>query len=550
MAFHQEAPRMPSPLSTTRRRTLAAHLATICLPWALATAPLHTLAQPKAGGELRIALSYDPSSLDPHFAATSGNVTVSSHFFDCLVNTDPAGQYVPGLALSWRTVDPTTWEVKLRPGVKFTDGSPFTADDVAFSLERPAKVLNSPGPFTSYTKPITRIQVVDALTLRLKTAEPYGPLPGDLASIFIVSKKAAANASTEDFNSGKALVGTGPYQFASYKRGESVNMVRNAAYWGEKSAWEKVNIRFIPTDPARVAALLSGDVDMIEGVPPSDMPRLKLDAKLQVVQRSTWRTLFLHLNHGAADDAAVFTDKASGKPLGRNPLKDIRVREALSLGLNREALVKTALEGFAAPAGQVVAEGVSGFDPALKPGGYDVAGAKKLLADAGYPQGFGIVLTVPNNRYINDDQVGQTVVQLWSRIGIAAKLQAMPMATYVPKMKNGEFGAALLGWGTLGADFGLRTLLGTPDPAKGWGTWNWGKYSNPKLDAQIAASLGSTDPAKRDANARLAMAIAMKDFAVLPTHYQFASWAMRKGLGYPGRLDEFTFAQQVRVQQP
>lgn len=502
-------------------------------------------AQSKPGNELRIALSYDPSSLDPHFASTAGNITVSSHFFDCLVHVDPSGKYVPGLATSWKAVEPTVWEIKLRQGVHFHDGSQLTAEDVAFSLERPAKIVNSPGPFTSYTKSITAIKIIDPQTLRLTTAEPYGPLPGDLSSIFIISKKVAANATTEDFNSGKAVVGTGPFVFASYKRGDAVTMTRNANYWGEKSPWEKVAMRFVPADPARVAALLAGDVDMIEGVPPSDMPRLKSDARLKVQQRTTWRTLFLHLNHGAADSAAVFTTR-SGEPLGKNPLKDIRVREALSKGLNRQALVQTALEGFAAPAAQIVAPGIVGFNGNLKVEAYDVEGAKKLLAQAGYPDGFGITLAVPNNRYIADDQIGQTVGQLWGRIGVKVKLDAMPMATYVPKMKNGEFGVALLGWGTMGADFGIRTLLGTPDANKGWGTWNWGKYSNPRVDELVHASLQSTDPAARDTKAREAMALAMHDYAVLPTHYQFASWAMRKGVSYAGRIDEFTLAAQVK----
>ena len=525
----------------TRRAALAAAV----LATTLAVAAPGAIAQPKAGGELKIALSYDPSSLDPHFAATAGNVTVSSHFFDCLVHVDADGKYVPGLATSWRAIDPTTWEIQLRRGVKFHDGSEFTAEDAQFSLERPARVVNSPGPFTSYTKAITGIQVVDAHTLRLKTAEPYGPLPGDLASVFVVSKKAATGAVTDDFNSGKAMVGTGPYVLGGYKRGDNVTMTRNAGYWGEKSAWEKVTIRFITAEAARVAALLAGDVDMIEGVPPSDMARLKSDPRVQVRQRTTWRTLFLHLNHGAADGAPVFTAKGGG-PLGKNPLKDPRVREALSKGLNRQALVQAALEGFAAPAAQIVAPGIVGFNAGLKVEPYDPDGARKLLAEAGYPNGFGITLAVPNNRYVNDDQVGQTVGQLWSRIGVQVKLEAMPMATYVPKMKSGEFGAALLGWGTMGADFGLRTLLGSVDPAKGWGTWNWGGYSNKAMDERVLAALASTDPARRDANAREAMALALKDYAVLPTHYQFASWAMKKGLQYPGRIDEFTFANFVK----
>ncbi len=502
-------------------------------------------AQPKAGDELKIALSYDPSSLDPHFAASAGNITVSSHFFDCLVQVSPEGKYVAGLAVGWRAIDPTTWEIKLRKDVKFHDGSDFTAEDVQFSLERPAKIVNSPGPFTSYTKSITSIQVVDSHTLRLKTAEPYGPMPGDLSSIFIVSKKAAGNATTEDFNSGKAMVGTGPYVFGSYKRGDSVSMTKNANYWGQKSAWDKVTIRFVTADAARVAALLAGDVDVVEAVPPSDLPRLKTDARLSVQQRTTWRTLFLHLNHSAPDNSPMFTAKGGG-PLGKNPLKDARVREALSKGLNRQALVQTSLEGFGTPAAQIVAPGIVGFNPALKPEAYDLEGAKKLLADAGYPNGFGITVVVPNNRYIGDDQVGQTVGQLWSRIGVQVKLETMPYSTYVPKMKTGEFGVALLGWGTMGADFGLRTLLGTPDATKGWGTWNWGKYSNKAVDDLVHAALQSTDPAKRDANAREAMTLALKDYAVLPTHYQFASWAMKKGLTYAGRIDEFTFANLIK----
>jgi peptide/nickel transport system substrate-binding protein len=496
--------------------------------------------------ELKIAQSTDPSSLDPHFAAVAGNLAVSAHFFDALVNVDPAGRYVPGLAVSWTALDATTWEFKLRPGVKFHDGAELTAEDVAFSLERPAKVVNSPGPFTSYTKMIASMQVVNPLTLRIRTTEPYAPLPGDLASVYIVSKKAAANASNEDFNAGRALVGTGPFTLGAFKRGDSLTMNRHAAYWGEKSPWDKVTLRFITADPARVAALLSGDVDIIESVPPADMPRLKADSRFSLKQRPTWRTLFLQLNHGAVPKSPWFTDKA-GQPLEQNPLKDIRVREALSKGLNRQGLVQVALDGFATPAAQIIGIGLVGFNPNLRGAdGYDPEGAKKLLAEAGYPNGFTITLAAPNNRYINDEQVAQAVAQLWSRIGVQAKVVTMPMSTYVPKMRNGDFGAALLGWGTMGADFGLRTLLGSIDPAKGWGGWNWGKYSNPKLDELIHAALTAPDTARRHDAAQVAMAAAMKDYAALPTHYQLATWAMRPGLNYVGRIDEFTFAHQVK----
>jgi len=527
-------------MQATRRTLLTAGIALA----ATLTTAVPTMAQ-SAVAELKIGLSSEPSSLDPHFAAVAANLALSSHFFDALVNVDPAGAYVPGLALSWAQLDATTFEFKLRPGVKFHDGSAFTAEDVVFSLERPAKVLNSPGPFTSYTKMIASMQIVNPLTLRIKTSEPYAPLIGDLSSVYIVSRKAAAAATTEDFNSGKAAVGTGPFRFAAYKRGESITMARNADYWGEKAAFEKVTARIITSDPARLAALLSGDVDMIESVPPADMPKLKADAKFAVKQRATWRTLFLQLNHAAADNSPNFTDK-SGTPLEHNPLKDVRVREALSKGLNRQALVKAALDGFAMPAAQIIGVGLVGYNAEAKLEAYDPEGARKLLAEAGYPNGFAITLAAPNNRYINDDEVAQAVAQLWSRIGIQAKVVTMPMTTYVPKMRNGEFGAALLGWGTMGADFGLRTLLGSIDPAKGWGGWNWGKYSNPKLDELVMGALTAPSAAKRQETAQRAMALAMKDYAALPTHYQLATWGMRANLDYAGRIDEFTFAHQVK----
>lgn len=507
---------------------------------------VHSASAQAPGSDLKIALSSAPSSLDPHFAAIAPNIAMSAHFFDALVNVDPAGRFIPGLALSWTQLDATTFEFKLRAGVKFHDGSEFGAEDVVYSLDRPSRVVNSPGPFTSYTKMIASVQVVGPLVLRIKTVEPYAPLPADLSTVYIVSRKAAAQATTEDFNTGKAVVGTGPYKFASHKRGESVSMVRNHDYWGEKAAFENAMFRMITSDSARHAALLAGDVDLIENVPPADMPKLKTDPRFQVRERSSWRTLFLQLNHGAPERSPHFTDK-SGNPLESNPLKDIRVRQALSKGLNRPALVQGALEGFAKPAAQIVAEGLIGFNSSLQVEPADVPAARRLLAQAGYPNGFGITLAAPNNRYIRDEEVVQTIAQLWSRIGVQVKVVTMPMATYVPKMRSGEFGAALLGWGALGGDFGLRTLLGSIDPAKGWGTWNWGRYSNPELDSAIMAAFTAPTPMRRHEAAQHAMALAMKDHAALPTHYQLASWAMRKDLDYVGRVDEFTFAHQVKM---
>ena len=203
--------------------------------------------------DLKIALAADVSSLDPHYLNIAPNVGFASHIFDALVNVDASGHLIPGLATSWRAVDATTWEFTLRRGVKFHDGSDFTAEDVIFSLDRPATLTRSPGPFTSYTKQIATKQIVDPYTVRLTTKTPYGPLALDMSAIFIVSKKAAENATTDDFNSGKALIGTGPYKFLSFRRGEKIVLKRNDDYWGAKSDWDKVTFRIITSAAPRLA---------------------------------------------------------------------------------------------------------------------------------------------------------------------------------------------------------------------------------------------------------------------------------------------------------
>jgi len=496
--------------------------------------------------ELKIGLFADVSTLDPHFNNIAPNISLATHLFDALINVDPNGHLAPGLATAWRAVDATTWEFKLRRGVKFHDGSEMTATDVVFSLDRPATLINSPGPFTSYTKQIVGKQIVDPYTLRLKTATPYGALPLDVSTIFIVSKKAAEHATQEDFNSGKALIGTGPFKFSAFTRGDRIVLVRNDAYWGPKPDWDKVTFRIMTSDGARLAALLAGEVDAIENVPPADVARIQSDPKFAVVRKTSWRTIFWTLDQ-SRDVSPYIADK-DGKPLTRNPLKDIRVRQAISKAINRPLMAERVLDGLGVPASNIVAPGILGYSNALKVEQYDPEGAKKLLAAAGYPNGFNLTLHGPNNRYINDERVAQTVAQFLSRIGIATKVETLPLSVYFGKARNGAFSMALLGWGTLAGDFGLRTLVGTADPATGWGTWNWGKYSNPKVDKLVQSSLASVDEKQRAQLAEQAATVALQDYAVIPLHHQYATWAMRKGLTYTPRIDEFTLAHQFHPQ--
>jgi peptide/nickel transport system substrate-binding protein len=498
-----------------------------------------------AAAELRIGLSADVTTMDPHFVAAAPNLTVQQHVFEGLVRVDPRGRVTPGIAASWSTPDPLTWELKLKPGIKFHDGSDLTIEDVVFSLERPLAIKGSPGGFETYVRPITAKQIVDKHTLRLKTAAPYGPLLQDLALVLIVSRRAAASASSVDFDSGKAAVGTGPFKLVKFARGDRVTLARHDGYWGGRAEWDSVTLRMLPNDPTRTAALLSGDIDAIENVPTADLARLRKSAAHRLVQTVSWRTILLHLDQSRTPPPDVL-DKA-GKPLKVNPFKDARVRLAMSKAINRQALAERVMEGLALPASNVVSTSVIGHDPEVKPEAYDPDGAKKLLAEAGFPNGFKMTLATPNNRYINDEQIAQACAQMFSRIGITTQVDAMPVAAYFGKARNREFGAALLGWGSLAADLALRSLALTPNADKGHGTWNWAGYANPALDKLVERSLATVDPEKREAAARAASALAAREVAFIPLHYQIVTWAMRRQLDYAARTDEFTLAHHFKT---
>ena len=496
-----------------------------------------------AAADLRIGVSADITSLDPHHTNIAPNNNALWHVFEALTHVDADARLVPGLAESWRAVDGTTWEFKLRRGVKFHDGAEFNADDVIASIERAKRMEASGGQFAGFVKPIKEAKAVDALTLRFTTEKPYAMLPYDLNSLFIISRKAAA-AATEDFNNGKFTIGTGPFKLASFKRGDRVELARNDAYWGAKVPWDKASLRILPTDPARIAALVTGDVDMIDSIPTADAAKLKTNANFRLAQKVSWRTLLFHLDQ-YRDHPPGVTAK-DGKPLATNPFKDIRVRQAISKALNRTAIAERVMEGFALPASNIVSPPVFGYVKALIPDPFDPEGAKKLLADAGYKDGFTLTVAAPNNRYVNDDQIAQAAAQMLARIGLQVKVETHPAATYFTKARNGDFAFALLGWGSFSGDLALRTLLATPDAAKGYGGWNWGRQSLPRLDQLLDQGFATTDEKKREAIAIEAATLALKNYGVIPLHHQIASWAMKSNLDYAARTDEFTFAQHVR----
>ena len=497
-----------------------------------------------AAADLTIAFSAEVTSLDPHYVALQHNTNVSWHVFDALTRVDARARLIPGIASSWHAVDKTTWEFKLHKGIKFHDGSELTAEDVAYSLVRPLSIAGSPGGFAVYVRRIISKEIVDPYTIRLKTATPYGALPQDLNAIMIVSKKAALNATPADFDSGRAMIGSGPYKFVRWARGDRVELARFDGYWEEKPAWDKVTFRMIPSDPARTAALLAGDVDVIENVPTSDLARLRGDPKLRLAEAVSWRTIFFQLDQYRAQSPLV-TD-LEGKPLAKNPFMDVRVRRAISKAINRKALVERAMENVAVPASNVVSPQIFGHNPGLKPEAYDPEGARKLLAEAGYPNGFAITVSAPNNRYVNDDQVAQAVAQMLTRTGIRCQVEALPFNVYLTKARDQQFSFAMLGWGSYAGDLALRALLVTANSDKGNGAWNWGRYSNPKLDQLVEQALDTVDEKKREALAREAGAVVAADVAIIPLYHQIVMWAMKQNIVFEARTDERSLAQYFR----
>ena len=500
---------------------------------------------------LTIGLGTEPTSIDPHYHNLTPNNQISHQLFSALVEQDEHQHLIPGLATSWKVINDTTWEFKLRKGVKFSDGTPFTADDVIFSMWRASNHPNAKSSFKLYAegggKTYTK---VDDYTIDVKTPKPYPLMATDLSNVVIVSQKAKGHWEG-DFNNGMVAMGTGPYKLVKWVKGEVLELARNDNYWGKKPHWAKVVIKPIKSAPSRLAALLAGDVDAIDQVPTVDVAKLKKNPKVTLSQGISNRVIYLHLDQYR--DNSPYVKGNDGKPI-KNPLKDVRVRRAISKAINRDLIISRIMDGIAIKAGQLLPEGFFGVSPNLKPEAYDPKGAKKLLAEAGYPNGFEVTLDGPNDRYINDAKIVEAVAQMLSRIGIKTTPETMPKSVYFKRAKNGgpkhpmEFSFILVGWGsgTGEASSPLRSLLATYNKETGAGPSNRGLYSNPKVDALLAQALATVDDAKRAKLLADATDIAIgQDVGLIPLHYQVNTWATKKGLKYIPRTDERTYAEDV-----
>ncbi|MBP0494702.1 ABC transporter substrate-binding protein [Roseomonas indoligenes] len=504
-------------------------------------------AQGARGDVLNIGLATTPGSADPHFYNFQPNNNLALHVFSRLVERDARIRPIPGLALSWTPVGDTAWEFKLRPGVKWHDGRGFTADDVAFTLDRIPKVPNSPGSFAGFVRPITRVEVVDPLTIRLHTAGPHPVLPNDLTFVSIVSRHAGEGATTEDYNSGKAAIGTGPYRLVRFQPGSLVELARNDAYFGGAEPWSRVNLRVIPQAGPRAAALLSGDVDLIDAVSANDVQTLRRDPRVTVAETQSTRLIFLQMNFSTDGPLPDVTDN-EGRPLPRNPFKDLRVRRALSLGLDREALVSRVMEGRGTPYGQWLPAGFYSNNPEIGVPPFDAEAGRRLLAEAGYPQGFRVTIHTPNDRFANDSRIAQAAAAMWTRMGVATTVDAQPYSAFSARASKAEYGVWLHSWAssTGEASYFLSNVVATVDAAKRMGVNNWSRYSDPRLDALTEKSFTLLDPAEREAVLRQAVKHVSDEVVIIPLFHLALAWGVRQGLRFEANMSDYTDAMDIR----
>jgi ABC-type transport system substrate-binding protein len=508
---------------------------------------LPTAAHAQQRAVLNIGIATTPTSADPLFYTFQPNLNLALHVFSRLVERDARLRPIPGLALRWRPVTDTLWEFNLRPGVKWHDGRDFTAEDVAFTIARAPNVPNSPGGFGGYVRPISRVEIVDPLTVRFHTSGPHPVLPNDLTFVAIVSKHAGEGATTDDYNSGKAAIGTGPYKLARFQPGSLVELVRNDAYFGGPEPWERVNLRVIPQAGPRAAALLSGDVDLIDEVSSNDVQALQRDRRVKVVETQATRLVFLQPNFSRTGPLPDVTDH-TGTPLPQNPFLDLRVRRALSLAIDRRALVDRVMEGRGTPNGQWLPEGFFSYNPEVPIPPFDLEAARRLLAEAGFPQGFRLTLHATTDRFANDSRIAQAIAQMWTRAGVQTQVDALPYSAFSARGSRQEYGIWLHTWAssTGEASYFLNNNVATVNAAKRAGATNWARISDPRLDALIERSFTLLDDGEREKVLREAVKFVSDEVLMIPLFHLSLVWGLRQGLSFEPNMSGYTAASLVR----
>lgn len=490
---------------------------------------------------VRIGNQGDALSMDPHSLNESLQLSVTGNVYEGLVGRDQHLRLVPALATSWKQTSPTVWRFELRKGVKFHDGKPFTADDVLFSFARAA---GEGSDMKSYTNDFKAVRKVGEHAIEIETKAPFPILPELLSLVYMMSKTwAEENQAQRPVDRRKGIEnaasfranGTGPFRLRERQPNVKTSFVRNGSYWG-KIEGNVVNVEYTPigNDATRVAALLSGQVDVIEPVPLQDVARINASGKSSVLQGPELRTIFLGMDQKR--DELLYSNVK-----GKNPFKDRRVRQAFYQAIDINGIQRTVMRGAAKPTALMVGPGINGFDAAMNTRlPYDPEAARKLLAEAGYPNGFEVAMNCPNDRYVNDGAICQAVAANLARIGVRINLQAETKGTYFPKVLRRDTSFYMLGWtpGTYDAHNALNALMRCVDD-KGAGQFNLGAYCNPKVDELTLKIQSETDKARRDAMIREAFRLHADDIGHLPLHQQALAWGVASNVKLAQLADNF-----------
>ena len=481
---------------------------------------------------LRWGAQNDILTLDPHSQNHATTSSILQHTYEGLTRYTKAYAIEPALATGWQQISPTQLRFTLRKGVKFHDGSPFTADDVVFSYGR---IMQPQGTMQVYVGSVKEVKKVDDHTVDFLLSGPNPVLLRNIADFRIMSKAWSVKNKSENVQNyvakeesyaSRNANGTGPYILKTWEPDKRVVFAANPDWW-DKREGNVTDIVYTPikADATRIAALLSGDVDMVTDLPPQDVTRLRGEAKLKVLDGHEVRTIFIGMDQHS-DELKYSSVK------GKNPFKDLRVRKALNLAVDREAIRRVTMRGLSIPAAIMVAPGVHGHSKDIDQAhALDVDGAKRLLAEAGYGSGFEFGLDCPNNRYVNDEEICQALVGMWARIGLKAKLNAQPMATFIQKIQKFDHDAYMLGWGVVNfdANYTLQSLVRTKTTGAD-GSFNLGRISDARIDALVDAIKTELDTGKRDAMLREGLVATRDNYYYVPLHHQLRPWAMKKNV--------------------
>ena len=497
---------------------------------------------------VRIANQGDALSMDPHSLNETLQLSVTGNVYEPLVGRNKDLSLTPMLATSWKQTSPTVWRFELRKGVQFHDGTPFTADDVVFSLAR-TQVEGS--DMKSYTNDFKEVRKIDSHTVEIETKTPFPILPDVLSLVYIMSKKwCETNQATVPVDRRKGVEntasfkanGTGPFRVRERQPNVRTVFTRNGSYWG-KIEGNVTEVVFTPigNDATRVAALLSGEVDVMEPVPVQDIDRVNRSANTRAVTGPELRTIFLGMDQKR--DELLYSNVK-----GKNPFKDKRVRQAFYQAIDIKGIKKTVMRGASNPSAQLVGPGINGFQPEMKRLPYDVEAAKKLMAEAGYPNGFEVSMNCPNDRYVNDGRICQTVAANLSRINVKINLQAETKGTYFPKVLRRDTSFYMLGWtpATYDAHNAMNAIMRCVDD-KGAGQFNLGAYCNPKVDELTLKVQAETDKNKRNAYIKEAFDLHAADVGHIPLHQQALAWGVNKKVKLVQLADNFMYFKWISL---